>query len=52
VNFEMLRLARPDLIFSSNFYASSEPRLRRIAPVESFSIYVARRAALSRRRKR
>jgi ABC-type Fe3+-hydroxamate transport system substrate-binding protein len=40
VNFEMLRLTRPDLIFSSNFYASSEPRLRRIAPVESFSIYV------------
>lgn len=40
VNFEMLRLARPELIFSSNFYASSEPRLSRIAPVESFSIYL------------
>jgi ABC-type Fe3+-hydroxamate transport system substrate-binding protein len=39
VNFEMLRLARPDLIFSSSFYLASEPRLRRIAPVESFSIY-------------
>lgn len=40
VNFELLRLTRPDLIFSSSFYASSEPRLRRIAPVESFAIYV------------
>ncbi|SEG78132.1 ABC transporter substrate-binding protein [Bosea lathyri] len=39
VNFEMLRLARPDLIFSSSFYVSSEPRMRRIAPLESFSIY-------------
>jgi len=39
VNFEMLRLARPELIFSSSFYASSEPRLKLIAPVESFSIY-------------
>lgn len=39
VNFEMLRLARPELIFSSSFYVSSEPRMRLIAPVESFSIY-------------
>jgi ABC-type Fe3+-hydroxamate transport system substrate-binding protein len=39
VNFEMLRLVEPDLIYSSSFYAASEPRLRSIAPVESFSIY-------------
>lgn len=39
VNFELLRLLRPELIFSSSFYASSEPRLRLIAPVESFAIY-------------
>ncbi len=39
VNLEMLLLARPELIFSSSFYVSSEPRLRLIAPVESFSIY-------------
>ncbi len=39
-NFETLLLARPDIIFNSNFYASSEPRLARIAPVESFAIYV------------
>lgn len=39
VNFEMLLLARPELIFSSSFYVSTEPRLRLIAPVESFSIY-------------
>lgn len=40
VNFELLRLTRPELIFSSSFYASSESRMRRIAPVESFAIYV------------
>lgn len=40
VNFELLLLARPELIFSSSFYASSESRMRRIAPVESFAIYV------------
>jgi ABC-type Fe3+-hydroxamate transport system substrate-binding protein len=40
INFEMLRLARPDLIYSSNFYASSEPRMRSIAPVVSFPIYL------------
>jgi len=39
INFELLVLSRPELIFSSSFYAGSEPRLRRIAPVESFSIY-------------
>ncbi|QJP16906.1 iron-siderophore ABC transporter substrate-binding protein [Starkeya sp. ORNL1] len=39
-NFETLLLARPDIIFNSNFYASSEPLLARIAPVESLSIYV------------
>lgn len=39
VNFEMLRLVRPELIFISNFYASSEARLRLIALVESFTIY-------------
>lgn len=39
VNFELLLLSRPELIYSSSFYVSSEPRLRRIAPVESFSIY-------------
>ena len=39
VNFELLLLSRPDLILSSSFYIGSEPRLRRIAPVESFSVY-------------
>lgn len=39
VNFELLLLSRPELILSSSFYAGSEPRLRRIAPVESFSVY-------------
>lgn len=39
VNFEVLRLARPDLIYISHFYESSAPRLRLIAPVESFTIY-------------
>ncbi|MFC5420354.1 ABC transporter substrate-binding protein [Bosea eneae] len=40
VNFELLLLSRPELIYSSSFYVSSEPRLARIAPVERFSIYV------------
>ncbi|UZF90762.1 ABC transporter substrate-binding protein [Bosea sp. NBC_00550] len=44
VNFELLLLSRPELIYSSSFYVSSEPRLRRIAPVESFSIYAPGRA--------
>jgi ABC-type Fe3+-hydroxamate transport system, periplasmic component len=39
VNYELLQLLSPDLIFSSNFYAASEPRLARIAPVERFSVY-------------
>lgn len=39
INFELLLLTRPQLIFSSSFYVGSEPRLRRIAPVETFSIY-------------
>lgn len=38
-NFEALRLARPGLIFSSNYYAEMEPTLRLIAPVETISIY-------------
>lgn len=40
-NFETLLLARPDIIFNSNFYAASTPILARIAPVESFAIYAA-----------
>lgn len=40
INFELLLLSRPELIYSSSFYVSSEPRLARIAPVERFSIYV------------
>jgi len=39
INFELLLLTRPQLIFSSSFYVGSEPRLRRIAPVETFTIY-------------
>lgn len=39
-NFEALRLAAPTLIFNSNFYISAEARLRQIAPVERFSIFV------------
>ena len=39
-NFEALIHARPDLIFNSNFYASSAPSLSRIAPVETHSVYV------------
>ncbi len=39
INLEVLQLAAPDLIFSSNFYRASEERLQRIAPVESFTIY-------------
>ena len=38
-NFEVLRLARPDLIFNSNFYAWADERMRPIAPVESHAIY-------------
>ena len=39
-NFETLLLARPDIIFNSNFYADSNNRLRRIAPVEEFTLFV------------
>ncbi|WP_159598442.1 iron-siderophore ABC transporter substrate-binding protein [Starkeya nomas] len=39
-NLETLLLARPDIIFNSNFYAALEPRLARIAPVESFALYM------------
>ncbi|MGO8101912.1 ABC transporter substrate-binding protein [Rhizobium leguminosarum] len=38
-NFEVLRLARPDLIFNSNFYAWADERMRGVAPVESHAIY-------------
>ncbi|MBX5041921.1 ABC transporter substrate-binding protein [Rhizobium lentis] len=41
-NFEVLRLARPDLIFNSNFYAWADERIRLIAPVESHAIYKPR----------
>jgi iron complex transport system substrate-binding protein len=43
-NLETLLLARPDIIFNSNFYVALEPRLARIAPVESFSLYLPGRA--------
>ena len=38
-NLEALRLARPDLIFNSNFYAWADGLMSRIAPVESHTIY-------------
>ncbi|MBB3166001.1 ABC transporter substrate-binding protein [Rhizobium laguerreae] len=38
-NFEVLRFARPDLIFNSNFYAWADERIRGVAPVESHAIY-------------
>ncbi|PDT12554.1 ABC transporter substrate-binding protein [Rhizobium sp. M1] len=38
-NFEVLRFARPELIFNSNFYAWADERMRLIAPVESHAIY-------------
>ena len=40
-NFEVLRYARPDLIFNSNFYGWADDRMRLIAPVESHTIYSA-----------
>lgn len=43
-NLETLLLARPDIIFNSNFYVALETRLARIAPVESFSLYLPGRA--------
>ncbi|WP_371348596.1 ABC transporter substrate-binding protein [Ancylobacter sp. IITR112] len=39
LNYEALRLTRPSVIFSSNFYAGMESQLARIAPVETISIY-------------
>nr|WP_281502843.1 iron-siderophore ABC transporter substrate-binding protein [Ancylobacter crimeensis] len=39
-NLETLLLARPRLIFNSNFYAALGPRLAAIAPVESFTLYL------------
>jgi len=38
-NYEALRLARPDLVLSSNYYAWAEAKLRLVAPVERISIY-------------
>jgi ABC-type Fe3+-hydroxamate transport system substrate-binding protein len=38
-NYEALRAVGPDLIFSSNYYAWAEPKLRLVAPVETISIY-------------
>jgi iron complex transport system substrate-binding protein len=38
-NFEVLRFAKPELIFNSNFYAWADDRMRPIAPVESHAIY-------------
>ena len=49
-SFEALRLADPDLIFSSAFYALSEPQLRLIAPVETITIYERGGAPLARAR--
>ncbi|QFY60672.1 ABC transporter substrate-binding protein [Rhizobium grahamii] len=39
-NLEALRLARPDLIFNSNFYAWADPLMSRIAPVIDHAIYM------------
>ncbi|MDE1991140.1 MAG: ABC transporter substrate-binding protein [Rhizobiaceae bacterium] len=38
-NFEVLRDAKPDVIFNSNFYAWADDRMRLIAPVESRAVY-------------
>lgn len=38
-NYEALRLAKPDIIFSSNYYTWAEPKLRLCGPVESVSVY-------------
>ncbi|MDQ0468093.1 ABC transporter substrate-binding protein [Labrys wisconsinensis] len=40
-NFEALRTLAPELILSSDFYAWAEPKLARIAPVETVSIFRA-----------
>ncbi len=39
-NLEVLRFARPDLIFNSNFYSWADPLMSRIATVESHAIYM------------
>lgn len=39
-NLETLRLAEPDLIFNSNFYAQLQDRLSLISPVENHSVYL------------
>lgn len=39
-NLEVLRYAKPDLIFNSNFYGWADARMRLIAPVESHSVYI------------
>lgn len=39
-NFEILRQAEPELIFSSNYYGWADPQMRSIAPIESHSIYL------------
>jgi iron complex transport system substrate-binding protein len=38
-NLEVLRFARPELIFNSNFYAWADARMQPIAPVEIHAIY-------------
>lgn len=38
-NFEVLRLARPELIFNSNFYGWADAVMRPMAPVETYAIY-------------
>ncbi|WP_159587855.1 iron-siderophore ABC transporter substrate-binding protein [Chelativorans xinjiangense] len=39
-NYEMLRIATPDLILSSNFYEPERAALERIAPVVSAPVYL------------
>jgi iron complex transport system substrate-binding protein len=39
-NLEVLRFARPELIFNSNFYAWADPIMSGIAAVESHAIYM------------
>lgn len=38
-NFEALLEARPSLIFNTPYYVAADPSLRRIAPVETLTIY-------------
>ncbi|MGQ9364883.1 ABC transporter substrate-binding protein [Azospirillum sp. ST 5-10] len=39
-NYEMLRIAAPDLILSSNYYEAQRANLERIAPVLSLPVYL------------